>query len=136
MGMMLAVGTTYKAVPSTRWGPATGQGPLSQDVVSTFRSGSYTETAATEATTLYRTYGGNSGALGSYWTRTQPSGALQSQIDSALNPAWGNTATKISTIQVPSGTTIFEGAAASQGGLLGGGNQVYIPQVNPNWIVP
>ena len=33
------------------------------------------------------------------------------------------------------GTTIYEGFAVSQGGLLGEGNQVYIRTVNPNWLV-
>lgn len=36
------------------------------------------------------------------------------------------------------GTTTFEGAAAPQstgvGQILGGGNQVYIPRVDPKWI--
>jgi len=31
--------------------------------------------------------------------------------------------------------TIYEGAAAAQGGLVGGGNQVYIPKVDPSWVV-
>ena len=40
-------------------------------------------------------------------------------------------------INVPAGTTIFEGVAASQGaGLLGGGNQIVIQNVNPDWVVP
>ena len=30
--------------------------------------------------------------LGPYWTRTKPLGPLQSQLDSALVPKWGNTA--------------------------------------------
>lgn len=34
------------------------------------------------------------------------------------------------------GTTIYDGAAAAQGGLVGGGSQVVIPRVNPNWVVP
>lgn len=38
--------------------------------------------------------------------------------------------------QVPAGTRIYEGAAATQRGLVGGENQIYIPQVNPNWIIP
>ena len=40
--------------------------------------------------------------------------------------------------KIPKGTQIFEGAAAPQptgvGQILGGGNQVYIPRVNPKWI--
>jgi hypothetical protein len=118
------------------WNPLNGPGPLGNDVAATFRSSSYAQTALAEDTTLYRAYGGNAGPLGSYWTRTAPSGPLQSVMDSALNPAWGNTAENVSTVIVPKGTTIFEGAAAPEGGLLGGGNQVYIPKVNPNWLVP
>ena len=56
-------------------------------------------------------------------------------MDSALNPAWGTTAQSVSTIRVPAGTTIYEGFAAPQGGLLGRGSQVYIPKVNPIWLV-
>ena len=113
-------------------------GPLDSNVVTTFRGGSYTATTTTETTTLYRVYGGSAGKIGSYWTRTQPSGSLQAQLDSALAPQWGNTAQKIVVIRVPKGTTIYEGAAAPQptgvGQIIGGGNQVYIPQVNPKWI--
>jgi hypothetical protein len=62
-------------------------------------------------------------------------------MDSALNPAWGNTAEQVATIRVPAGATIYEGATESQalssgGSLLGGGNQVYIPRVDPSWLVP
>ncbi len=117
-----------------RWGPLNG-GPLNDAVTSTFRGGSYTESVLSGETTLYRSYGGTAGELGSYWTRTPPAGPLQATMDSALNPAWGNTAQNVSTIRVPSGTTIYEGFAAPQGGLLGGGSQVYIPKVNPNWLV-
>jgi hypothetical protein len=112
------------------------EGPLSGDVASTFRGGSYSQTTLGADTTLYRVYGGNAGELGSYWTRTPPSGPLQSTIDSALNPAWGNTAQNVATIKVPAGTTIYEGFAAPQGGLVGGGSQVFIPKVNPGWVVP
>jgi hypothetical protein len=118
-----------------RWGPLNGPGPLGGDVAATFRGGSYTELSTSEATTLYRVYGGNAGELGSYWSRTAPAGPLQSTMDSALNPAWGNTAQSVSTIRVPTGTTIYDGFAAPQGGLMGGGSQVYIPKVNPSWVV-
>jgi len=40
---------------------------------------------------------------------------------------------------VPQGTTIYEGAAAPAstgvGQILGGGNQVYIPNVDPGWVI-
>lgn len=64
---------------------------------------------------------------------------MQAQIDSALNPAWGNTVMGISTIQVPAGTLIYEGTAAAWtilgGSLMGGGSQVIIPNTNPAWVV-
>lgn len=130
---------TGVAANTVRYGPMRA-GPLPETVASTFRSGSYTATELAETTTLYRAYGGDAGALGRFWSRVRPSGPLQAQIDSALNPAWGNTASEVATIRVPAGTTIYEGAAASQpipgGSLMGGGSQVYIPNVAPAWLVP
>lgn len=79
-----------------------------------------------------------------------PSGPLQAQLDSALNAAWGNTATKVSHIKVPAGTRFYEGFAAPQplggatgnpweeayGSISGGGNQVYIDGiVSEEWVV-
>jgi hypothetical protein len=137
---LVSVVATGVAAKSVRFGPM-NPGPLADEVASTFRSSSYTMSELSEATTLYRVYGGKAGQLGSYWSRVKPSGPLQAQLDSALNPAWGNSATSVATIRVPSGTTIYEGAAASQpigggGSLLGGGSQVYIPRVDSSWLVP
>ncbi len=81
-----------------RWGPHNGPGPLGEKVASTFRGGSYTELVTTEPTTLHRVYGGKAGELGPYWTQTPPSGPLQSRIDSALLPRWGNTAEEMVTL--------------------------------------
>lgn len=75
--------------------------------------------------------------LGGYWTTSKPTGPVQSIIDSALNPAWGNPATKVVKIEVPPGVTFYQGQAASQGGLVGGGSQVLFPKdvvVDPAWI--
>ncbi len=126
--------------PAVRYGPMNA-GPLAESVASTFRGGSYSATTLAEETTLYRTHGGSAGPIGSYWTRVAPTGPAQAQIDLALAPSWGNTAANIATIRVPAGTTIFEGFAAPQatglgGPLLGGGSQVFIPNVNPEWLVP
>jgi len=64
---------------------------------------------------------------------------LQSQLDLALNPEWGNTVSTISQVRVPAGTTIYEGFAARQyitGGVLpGGGSQIYISEVNSAWWI-
>lgn len=113
-------------------------GPLPDSIANTFRSGTYVESVTSEYTSLYRVYGGNAGELGSYWTRTPPSGPLQSTIDSALNPVWGNTAEKVVQINVPAGVKLYEGVAAPQGGLVGGGSQVVFPpgfKVDPSWVV-
>jgi len=118
-----------------RWGPATGEGPLGEEIASTFRGGSYSELILTEDTTFYRVYGGSAQEISSWWSRLQPRGALQSQIDLALLPEWGNTAEEVATILVPKGTIIYEGFAAPQAGLIGGGSQVFIPIVNPAWLI-
>jgi len=127
---------------SKMWGPQSGLGPLGKDVAKTFRSSTYYEIILEEDLILYRVYGGKSGELGSYWTKTRPSGPLQSQLDSAILPEWGNTLQNVVKIRVPKGTKIYEGIAASQKGvkqpfvnLPGGGNQVFIPRVYPKWII-
>lgn len=77
-------------------GRITAPGPLQKievepgtTVASTFRSESYTQSVLGEDTILYHAYGGQSGPMSPSWSRTQPSGPLQAQLDSALNPAWG-----------------------------------------------
>ena len=58
----------------------------------------------------------------------------------ALNPDWGNSATCVESVTVPQGTVIYEGTVAPQvinggaGVLLGGANQVYIPNVDVRWF--
>jgi len=126
-----------------RWNPFTGPGPLgnlpnAREVINSFRGGSYSEIVTTQTTALYRVFPSGGNALGSYWTRIPPSGPLQSQLDSALLPEWGNTAENVAEIQVPNGTTLYEGFAAAQQGsasLPGGGSQVFIPNVDPSWLV-
>lgn len=120
---------------SITYGPM-NQGPLPTAIANTFRSGTYTKNILETDIIIYRTYGGKAGELGSYWTRSKPTGSLQSIIDSALNPIWGNTATNVVKIKVPRGTTFFEGIAEKQGSLVGGGNQIWIERVDPAWIVP
>jgi RHS repeat-associated protein len=130
-----AVARGVRAGGAVRYGPM-NQGPLPEAIANTFRSGSYTGTTLGKVTTLYRVHGGRASPLGGFWTRTPPAGSLQSRIDLALRPEWGNTATQVTRINVPAGTTIYEGAAAAQGGFVGGGNQVFIPRVDPSWVVP
>ncbi|NUW36993.1 hypothetical protein HTZ77_37165 [Nonomuraea sp. SMC257] len=118
-----------------RHGPL-NPGPLAdRDAIATFRSNTYSTVTTTSPTTLYRVYGGTAGELGAYWTRVKPTGPVQAILDSALFAKWGNTATKWVEIRVPPGVTFYEGVAAEQGGLTGGGSQVVITQhVDPDWI--
>jgi hypothetical protein len=73
-------------------------------------------------------------------TRTPQNGGMHFQIDLSLNPTWGNNATIVTKVVVFKGTVIYEGTAASQsinggsGSLIGGGNQIYIPEVNASWF--
>lgn len=110
------------------------KGPLASDISSTFRSGTYTQKTLGESQTYYRVISENGNPTGRFWSVSKPKGSLQSTIDLALDPHWGNAATKVVKARVPAGTTIYEGTAASQRGLVGGGNQIYIPKVNPKWI--
>jgi RHS repeat-associated protein len=102
-------------------------GPLAESLANTFRSATYEGSVLSEDTTLYRVIGDSGNPGGAFWTRVQPGGPLQSVIDLGLDQTWGNTATTVITRTFPAGTQIFEGAAAAQRGLVGGGNQIYIP---------
>lgn len=119
---------------------------MKPSVAETFTGGSYTKTVLNEDTTFYRVYGGDAKQVGSYMSRVPQNGGIQSQIDLALKPEWGNTTEYVTKVIVPKGTTIYEGTAAPQtlnetiggtGQLIGGGNQVYIPreELNPDWFV-
>lgn len=120
------------------------QGPLKENVTNSFNGGTYTQKVLSEDTVMYRVSGGKAGEVGSYVSRTPQGGGLQSQLDLALNPSWGNTTENVSQVVVPKGTVIYEGTAAPQnitdslgntiGTLPGGRNQVYIPEVNAGWF--
>jgi hypothetical protein len=115
-----------------RYGPQM-QGPLPAEYASAFRGGVYDQITLESDTTLYRIYGGDSGKLSSWWSRTPPSGPMQTEMDLALPP--GNTMRYVVEIKVPAGTTIYEGAAGPSSVLLGGGNQIFMFEADPTWIV-
>ena len=79
-------------------------------------------------------------------SRTRPAGPLQTQLDLALAPQWGNKANHISEYEIPQFAPFYEGAAGVQpvkaiedsdtlGQLPGGGNQILITdeQVKNQW---
>ncbi len=113
-------------------------------VENSFNGGTFTRKYLKEDTVMYRVHGGKAGKVGSYMSRTPQGGGLQSQLDLALNPSWGNTTEHVSKVVVPKGTKIYEGVAAPQnildsrgniiGVLPGGGNQIYIPKVKTRWF--
>ena len=115
-------------------------GPLEQDIAETFRGAIYSEKILTQDTCFYRVYGGKTKKIGNYMTRVPQYGSIQSQIDLALNPKWENSAEYVTIVIVPKGTRIFEGTTALQlindgtGMLIGGGNQIYIPEVDADWF--
>jgi hypothetical protein len=111
-------------------------GPLLAAIANTFRGGSYTATTLSEATTLYRAYGGTAGQIGQFWTRTPPSGSLQATIDLALNPQWGYTAANVALREYECRPVPQPMRARRQAKVIGGGSQVVIPTVNPAWIIP
>ena len=76
-------------------------GPLNEDVANTFNGATYTERTLTEDTVMYRVSGGNAAEIGSYMSRTPQNGGLQSQLDLALNPAWGNKAENVTRVIIP-----------------------------------
>jgi RHS repeat-associated protein len=130
-----------RAVPSgPRAFSAIHPGPLPPNVAETFAGGRYGERVLQDETVFYKVHGGRSGPIGrgggTFVSPNPQVGGTQSQIDLALRPEWGNTATKVTRIRVPAGTVVYEGLVSSQGGpWVGGRSQVYIPKVDPNWIV-
>lgn len=123
------------APPVVRWGPENGLGSLSAETTASFRSSTYQEVVFTEPTLLFRSCGGGVGPMGRWWTRVRPHGPLQARIDAAIHPEWGNAANEVVAIRVPAGVTVYEGHAAPQQWLHGGGNQIYIKWVDPNWFI-
>ncbi|WP_161624072.1 VENN motif pre-toxin domain-containing protein, partial [Dickeya chrysanthemi] len=138
------VGQTSRIVKT--YGPHE-EGPLGNpndlnSAASTFRSGTYAEKVAEEDMYLYRDYGGKARVNGRYWTLEPSKGPVQSQIDSAVLPEWGNSFENQAIMKIPKGTKFYEGPAAPQTGtkgtrpeLIGGGTQVYLPSLKDEWII-
>ena len=127
---------------SVRHGPL-NPGPLhsrDEEVLHSFRSDTYTARTLGGEKDLFRVYSDPRKKLGAYWTDIPPSGPLQSTIDAALLPSFGNQATQVVHIRVPAGETLFEGFAAEQAEepgvrLLGGGRQIVLDNIRADWEV-
>jgi hypothetical protein len=110
-------------------------GPILPDVATTFRSATYDGVILDKPVVLYRVYSDPTKKIGPFWSTEPPKSSLKSIVDNALNQDWGNRATKVVKIEIPVGEKIFIGPAASQGYLVGGAEQVYVPRVDPRWEV-
>ena len=126
--------------PATTYYPGSLNQPLPEGIANTFSGGTYTESVLASDTTFYRVWSTEENRIGRYMSRTPQNGNMQSQIDLALNPEWGNSARFVEEVLVPKGTTIYEGYAAKQiinggtGELAGGGNQIFIKEVKESWF--
>jgi len=73
---------------------------------------------------------------GRWWLLEPPSSEVQFRIDYAVRPEW-NAAQQMSTLTIPQDATLqgWVGRAAYQGGIyVGGGVQVYLPEVPRHWV--
>ncbi len=113
-------------------------GPLPDGVAETFSGGKYVHIETNEPIKLYRAYHpGAAKEFGGFWSLDMPKGSLQTQIDSALLPEWGNKASKYTVIEIPSGGKLNVGEVGYQKGLWsGGGTQVLVDGgVKESWKV-
>jgi len=130
------------------WNPLNPKGPLdsiklgSKTAADTFRGNAYISHEISEPLYLYRVNGGpvstspgDDRFLGRFWSRTKPEGPTQAIIDSAIDPSWGNNGTHWLKIEIPAGTTVFEGLAGPQRGLVGGGHQAFLTEAWARWVV-
>ena len=108
------------------------------NIADTFRSSTYLSFKNNDDLVLYRVQSrpySKGDHLGSFWTKEKPLGPIQSTIDSALDPTWGNSGKYWIKAKIPKGTQIFEGRAASQKGFAGGGSQVFVEKTQNTWVV-
>ena len=117
--------------------------PLPPNVANSFKGGSYNEVMLGKDTLLYRVYSdparrmGRPGNRFTYWSRSDARGT-QAVMDSAINVSkFGNNAKDQVVIRIPRGTRVYEGKTQSipRGGPIGGGNQVVVDDVKPEWIM-
>jgi len=116
--------------------------PLPERHAGTFTGGSYNEVRLGGDTRLYRVYSapqhrlGVSGERYSYWSRSDAR-STQAIVDGAIPTSRnGNMATHQVSVLVPRGTTIYEGTARGlPRAAAGGGNQVVLDNVRPEWII-
>jgi hypothetical protein len=107
---------------------------LTKALSETFMDGTYRTVITNEDIVVYRVFGGRAEAGGRFTTTNQAVSKIDSKIDLALLPEWGNSLRYEAKIVIPKGTEINIGKAASQTiestgtKLAGGADQVLLPK--------
>ena len=114
---------------------------LPESLGNTFTDGEYCTVVTNEEIKVYRTFGGKADAGGGFATTNSSNSRIQSKIDSALLPEWGNTRAYEVEITIPTNQELTIGKVASQtikgsGTVLqGGADQILLPKNWPlEWI--
>ena len=87
-------------------------------------TGDIVSTVLDKATTVFRVHGGTSSQIGEFVSPTPLTSSAQATADLALHP--GNTASTMSTLQIPAGTRVQTSTAAPAFGQPGGGQQMQL----------
>jgi hypothetical protein len=107
-------------------------------IASTFKNGSYTNRQLSSDTRFYKYHGvdNRTGRKYSWVTNKKYSTEKYLRKKLAIRKDWGVKITHVTEIDVPKGTWISEGAAASQGrGYAGGGYQAVVTNMPRVWII-
>ncbi|WHX26185.1 LXG domain-containing protein [Virgibacillus halodenitrificans] len=109
-------------------------------VASSFKDSFYKTVINEEDIIVYRAFGGNASANGTFTTTSPAMNKIQTKIDLALLPEWKNTREYEAVIRVPKGTVLNIGRAEQQftktgSKLLGDEDQILLPLNYPEeWI--
>lgn len=114
---------------------------LPKSIAETFTDSEYKTVMTTEEIKLYRTFGGRAKELGAFATTTPAQTRIDSKIETALLPEWGNSREFEIEITIPKGTILNIGKVAPQTiestgtTLSGGADQILLPKGWPReWI--
>ncbi|MGG3640581.1 hypothetical protein ABES38_04230 [Bacillus gobiensis] len=113
---------------------------LPSSIANTFKDSNYRTVITKENITVYRAFGGNADAGGTFVTTSPAANKIQTKIDLALLPEWKNTRNYEAIIEIPEGTILNIGRAEKQftktdAVLKGNEDQILLPLNYPlEWI--
>jgi hypothetical protein len=123
---------------STTTSPTSATCPLPTGIAVTFLRSECRAVVLAAPKTYYRYYSTDANKFGRYLTTDRYERNIDVIKNLALKQEWGNQATMMLTVTVPSGTTVFEGIVAPQDPQScygGGGQQTFIEDSkNPNLV--